>query len=342
LHRAPGIGPVKFKQCLLTDPDLVNLPTWLKPDWRAVDLDLQWQQQENCHILTLNDLSYPSLLKEIANPPPILFVQGDVKVLNKQQLAIVGTRYPSHQGIEMAYNFANYLVTLGFTITSGLALGIDTASHQGALANKTQGATVAVLGCGLDQIYPAQNKKLALEIIAHGAVISEFPLGVRPLPGNFPSRNRIISGLSLGVLIVEAALKSGALITAQLAGEQGREVFVLPGSIYNAKAKGCHQLIKQGAKLVESGADILEELNGLLRPEITKSCAPWQNKANISVKPPLANEHLELLSYINQQMISVDEVILQSGYPAYAVSSILMQLELDGYIVAVPGGYIRC
>ncbi len=341
LHRVPGVGPVKFQQCLLEEPDLINLPAWVKPDWQAVERDLQWLQQKNCYILTLNDPRYPALLREIPTPPPILFVQGDINALNNQQIALVGTRHPSPQGIDIAYNFAKHFVALGFTITSGLALGIDTASHSGALAVEN-GKTLAVLGCGLDQIYPAINKNLAYKIIENGALISEFPIGVEPKAGNFPSRNRIISGLCQGVLVIEAAIRSGALITAECAVEQGREVFAVPGSVYNAKAKGCHKLIRQGAKLVESTNDVLEELSVLLRPVVTKSCIAVQNKCNISSDVTLAKEYLELLSYINDgYMTPVDEVVIRSGYSVQEATSKLMQLELEGYILAVPGGYTR-
>jgi len=346
LYRTPGVGSAKFKQCLLAEPELINLPAWVKPDWAAVARDLQWLQQKNCYILTLQDPRYPVLLKEITNSPPILFVQGNIELLNNQQIAVVGSRHPSSQGLDTAYSFANHLTELGFTITSGLALGIDAAGHRGALAQE-HGKTLAVLGCGLDQIYPAVNKKLAYQIIENGALISEFPIGVAPQAQNFPQRNRIISGLSLGVLVVEAAIKSGALITANIAAEQGREVFAIPGSIHNAQVKGCHKLIRQGAKLVESTEDVLEELSGLLRPVVTKSCIVVKNKGNISINSIFSNEHsldkeyLELLSYIDG-MTSVDELVIRSGYLVQKVSCILMQLELDGYITAVPGGYIRC
>jgi DNA processing protein len=340
LHRVPGIGPIKFQKCLLKDKALARLPSWVQPDWKAVELDLKWRQQKNCNILTLLDTDYPQILKEIANPPPVLFVQGSVAILQTRQIAIVGSRYPSHTGIEIARNFAKHFVELGFTITSGLALGIDTASHQGAL---TCGKTIAILGCGLDQIYPAANKKLATEIIDNGgALVSEFPIGIKPKAGNFPSRNRIISGLSLGVLVVEAAASSGALITAEIAAEQGREVFAVPGSIYNMKTKGCHKLIKQGAKLVDSANDVLEELNLLLnRPVINKSCFEDQKTGTILSNVALAPEHIELLSYINSHVTSVDEIVINSKHPVHKVSNILVQLELDGHITAVPGGYVR-
>lgn len=375
LHRVPGVGPIKFQKCLSEDQTLASLPSWVQPDWKAVELDLQWQCQKNCYILTLLDVNYPKLLKEIANPPPLLFVQGNIDILQTRQIALVGSRNPSRIGVEVAYNFAKHFTELGFTITSGLAIGIDTASHKGALIS---GKTIAVLACGLDQMYPASNKKLAAEIIEkQGALISEFPVGIGPKAGNFPSRNRIISGLSLGVLVVEAAASSGALITAEIAAEQGREVFAIPGSIYNAKAKGCHKLIKQGAKLVDSVDDILEELNLLLSKPLSNkllikkqprdmhkttaafgSCYSREslkslniNIGDISGISPtdtdvsdvvLSSEYLELLAYINNQIVtSIDEVVIHSKRSIQEVSNILGQLELNGYITAVPGGYVR-
>ena len=342
LHRVYGVGPIKFQQCLLADPELQRLPGWVKPDWRAVEKDLQWQQQPDCHILTLQDADYPMRLKETANPPPVLFVQGLLNVLNKSQIAMVGSRHPSHHGLDIAYNFAKHFAEVGFVITSGLALGIDTASHKGALGS-TDGQTIAVAACGLDQIYPPSNQDLAAKILARGALVSEFPIGVPPVAGNFPSRNRIISGLSLGVLVVEAAAKSGALITANMAAEQGREVFAIPSSIYSAKSKGCHLLIKQGAKLAESAEDIIEELNPLLKAitKSSKSCVVTPNKCNIINDEPLAKEHLALLSYIDGITTSVDDLVMRSKCKVQEVSSILMQLELAGYILAVPGGYVR-
>ena len=200
--------------------------------------------------MTLHDARYPELLKQIADPPSILFVQGDVSLLAKWQIALVGSRNPSASGRDTAYEFSRYLAQDGITINSGLAMGIDAASHQGALA--AGGKTIAVIGTGLDRVYPAKHRELAHEIASTGAIVSEFALGTSPRAENFPRRNRIISGLSLGTVVVEAAVKSGSLITARMAMEQGREVFAIPGSIHNPLARGCHQLIRQGAKLVEN------------------------------------------------------------------------------------------
>ena len=229
------------------------------PDWTIIDNDLAWLSQNNNYAITFNEANYPYQLKEIADPPPILFVRGNPDLLAAPQIAIVGSRNPSASGEETAFNFAKTLSQHGFTITSGLALGIDAASHRGALSAK--GYTIAVAGTGLDRVYPARHKDLATEIVNTGAIISEFPPGTTAKANHFPRRNRIISGLCQGLLVVEAAKQSGSLITARMALEQNREVFAIPGSIHNPLARGCNALIRQGAKLVETTQDILEELH---------------------------------------------------------------------------------
>lgn len=264
LSHCKGVGPATFHNYLFRDPSLSVIPANLQPDWSAVDRDLQWLQlNPHAHIITLLDCNYPSLLKKIANPPPILYVLGDIECLALPQIAIVGTRNPSSIGIQNAGYFSQQLVKMGFIITSGLAIGIDGFAHQGALEVQ-DGKTVAVLAHGLDSIYPGCHTNLAEQIKSNGCLVSEFAIGAPVVPGNFPRRNRIISGLSLGVLVVEAAFKSGSLITAGYAADQGREVFAIPGLINSAKVRGCHQLIRQGAKLVESAADVREELESLL------------------------------------------------------------------------------
>ena len=340
LHREPGFGPLKFQQWLQTEPELANLPAWVKPNWQEVELDLAWKQQSDCHILTLHDPRYPKLLAQIADPPAVLFVQGDVDALNDRCLAMVGSRSAGSRGLTIAYDFAQHFASLGLVVTSGLALGIDAACHSGALA-ATNGRTLAVLGRGLDQIYPPQNKTLAEQIIASGALISEYPLGTPPLRHHFPRRNRIISGLCMGVLVVEARLKSGALITAALANDQGREVFAIPSTIDNLKSKGCHYLIKQGAKLVESAEDILEELDTSLPAKIIQPYTQPLNKVKICSTANLPADWIALLSYIDSAMTTTDQIIIQSGKLTQDVISILLQLELQGHIQAVPGGYVR-
>lgn len=227
------------------------------PDWQRVEGDLEWI--ENNQAITIYDERYPSLLKQIPDPPPILFIRGHIGLLSHPQIAVIGTRNPSEIGKKTAESFAQKLSECGFSIISGLGLGIDSAAHQGALNGS--GFTIAVAGTGLDRVYPAKNKDLATDILRNGAIISEFPPGTGAEGKNFPKRNRIISGLSLGVLVVEAGKSSSSLITAKLAVEQNKEVFAIPGSIHNPLAKGCNALIKDGAKLVDTIDDILEELN---------------------------------------------------------------------------------
>lgn len=303
-----------------------------EPDWRAVEKDLRWAENKNHQILTLRDEIYPRLLKEISSPPLILYILGDPAVLSQPQVAIIGSRHPTNEGISRARAFAETLVKSGYVITSGLALGIDGASHRGALL--AYGRTIGVLGTGLNQIYPTSHQRLADEIVeTRGAVISEFPLEMQALPSNFPRRNRIIAGLSVGVLVVEAALKSGSLITAKCALNEGREVFAIPGSIDHPLSRGCHHLIRQGAKLVETAQDILEDI-GILSQLCTPP-KPDPQKITLSVNNRLVYDQ------VGGGVTSVDEILLRSGLTAGEVSSILLILELDGYIQSVAGGYRR-
>lgn len=304
-------------------------------DWLSVDQCLKWNEIENNNIIILFDDKYPTRLKEISNPPIILFVKGNVAIINSNQIAIVGSRNPSPIGIANAYAFAKELA-INFTITSGLALGIDAYSHQGAL--DVNGKTLAVLGTGLDQIYPKSNFALSEKILANGgALISEFVLGTKAFASNFPRRNRIISGLSLGTLVVEASIQSGSLITAHFALEQCREIFAIPGSIHNPLARGCHAIIRQGAKLVETAADILEELESIvnikLRPNISNN-----NNKNIL---KLDNNYKMLLDCVDFEMTPIDVIINRSQLEAKDVAAMLLILELDNYIKSVPGGYVK-
>jgi DNA processing protein len=294
--------------------------------------DQEWLTQPNCHAITQHDERYPPLLKQIPDPPAVLFVQGDPLRLIDKQLAIVGSRNPSISGERTAMEFARHLADIGLTITSGLAVGIDAAAHRGALAG--DGHTIAVTGTGLDRIYPARHRDLAGEIVTRGALVSEFPPGTPPRPENFPRRNRLISALSLGTLIVEAAMQSGSLITARLAAEQGREVFAIPGSIHNPLARGCHALLRQGAKLVETAQDILEELGALVAWEES----PSQPSTPGSTTTDYSKEIINLLSYIEFEPTAVDTVVERSGLTADQVSSMLVVLELHGQIVSAPGG----
>lgn len=300
------------------------------PNWQAVEADLQWAQLDEHHIICLQDEAYPAQLKEITDPPLVLFVQGDLSILKTPQLAMVGSRHATIHGSRNAEEFAYCLAQAGLTITSGLAKGVDGYAHRGALA--ANGLTIGVAGTGIGNIYPASHKTLVRDMLTHsGAVISEFPRHVLPHPSNFPRRNRIIAGLSIGVLVIEAALQSGSLITARLALEQGREVFAIPGSIHQPLAKGCHYLIRQGAKLVETSADVLEELGGY-RLMARSSGVPKD------VLEPSLSKFLDQIEY---EITSLDMILLRCGLTAGEVSSMLLTLELNGYIQSVPGGYIR-
>ncbi len=290
-----------------------------------------WADELNQGWITISDDRYPAKLKQISDPPIIFGYRGDHSLLNDPQLAIVGSRHASKSGKETAKDFAAFLSKQGITITSGLALGIDTAAHQGGLDGV--GKTVAVVATGLDRIYPASNQNLGREIVEQGLMISEFPLGTKPLNYNFPKRNRIISGLSLGTLVVEAAVKSGSLITARTALEQGREVFAVPGSIHNPQAKGCHQLIKQGAKLVESGEDILQELAiGLEGALKDHNQLDLELAANSQEKK---QDQSSLLDYIDYDPVSLDELVVLTKLPVSSIQSELLMLELSGKVEAM-------
>lgn len=300
-----------------------------------VCLALKWQQQaEYHHIVTLADNAYPPLLKQIARPPFLLFCKGELKSLLSQQMAIVGSRAPTATGKQLTTQFAGELSACGWTITSGLALGVDGLAHQAALANKA--CSVAVLGCGLDMVYPRRHLKLADELIAHqGCLLSEFFPEEQPLAQNFPRRNRIISGLSLGCLVIEAAIKSGSLISARFAVEQGREVFAVPGSLYNTLSGGCHFLIKQGAKLVETVDDINEEFQNLSFWQEQ----PGQKNIEKSQLNSLATD--KLLDSVGFEVTSIDVVSERSGLPVEVVLAQLLEYELRGLVTTTSGGYIK-
>ena len=302
------------------------------PDAAGAERLRQWLAQEtNRHLVVWDDPDYPPLLREIADPPLALHVIGDRALLATAQLALVGSRNPTPAGIENARAFARSLACAGLAITSGLALGIDGAAHRGAL--EAGGKTLAVCGTGLDRVYPARHRELAHAIAAQGALISEFPLGTPPQAWHFPVRNRLISGLSLGVLVIEAALQSGSLITARLANEQGREVFALPGSIHSPLARGCHALIRQGAKLVETAQDVIEEL-GALAQFVRVPAPPSIEKLHADVPPDAA----QLLACLGHDPATLDALVERSGLTADAVSSMLVTLELDGLVATMPGG----
>lgn len=306
----------------------------LKPDWEKVDENLAWAEKSACHILKFNDETYPPLLKQIPDPPPILYVRGDVEAISSLQLAVVGSRNPSPVGKNIAEDFSRHMALTGLTITSGLALGIDAISHQGAL--DVEGRTVAVTGTGLDRIYPARHKALAENILSEGgALVSEFSPGTKAHASNFPRRNRIISGLSLGVLVVEAAINSGSLITARLALEQGREVFAIPGSIHNPLARGCNGLIRQGATLVETAQNVIDELSQF-REGI--EVAPAEEEREVGNGEKFDASHQKLLHHIGYEPTSVDFLAAELGERVEIISSMLLVLELKGIVSSAPGG----
>lgn len=301
------------------------------------DKCLEWQNAgERRHIICWNDPGYPLLLKELRDPPPLLFIEGQPENLHLPQLAVVGSRKATPAGLETTRKFAHALSQHGLAITSGLALGIDASAHIGAL--NAGGKTIAVLGNGLDKIYPARHQALAEEILEQGAILSEFPPGTPPLAQHFPRRNRIISGLSLGVLVVEAAVRSGSLITARLAGEQGREVFAIPGSIHNPLARGSHRLLRDGACLVEEIEDILNELN--LPVALSGVTTDADQKVNSKA---ISKEQHTLLEHMGFDPVDTDTLVSRSGLTTELVSSMLLLLELQGNIAALGGGrFQRC
>ena len=303
------------------------------PDWDGVADDLDWLQSPVNHFITFFDSDYPDLLKEIYDPPLALFVAGDRSVLKSCQISIVGSRRPTVDGKRNARDFAAGLARLGVTITSGMATGLDSEAHQGALDEN--GRTIAVLGSGLKCIYPPGNKRLAQRIKENGAIISEFPPERQPVPMNFPRRNRIISGLSTGTLVVEAALKSGTLITAGYALEQGREVFAIPGSIHNQLARGCNGLIRQGAKLVQNIDDILEEI-GPLR-HLTGNSGQDYSRDGKKIKG-LDECSILLLDYIGSRPVSIDFLVAETRFTASEILVELMKMELAGIVQSLPGG----
>ncbi len=351
LYHAPRVGPVTFLQLLdaLQDPGAVlgasrgqlgqlglaqqTIDALRQPDQAAIERDLEWNAGAGNRIITCHDPDYPALLLQTPDPPPLLYVHGDASLLAQPQLAMVGSRNPTASGRQTATDFARYLSAAGLIITSGLALGIDAASHQGAL--DAGNPTIAVMGTGLDRVYPARHRELAREIARYGALVSEFSIGTPPRAENFPRRNRIISGLSLGALIVEAALRSGSLISARYALEQGREVFAIPGSIHNPLARGCHHLIRQGAKLVETAQDVIDELGALAGACLQATAGP---DTDSDQPPELDQEYSQLLDYMGFDATSVDILVEKAGLTPAEVSSMLLQLEMCGFIASSPGG----
>ena len=333
--------------------------TW---DWLEAGTPDCVTGQNNRVFLTLADARYPSSLLNIEDPPLVLYLQGHIDLISqidpqdtdtregaqrqspykhaKNGIAMVGSRNPTPQGLATAHAFAQSFTQAGLVVVSGLALGIDGAAHEGALEgqqNNDDGCTVAVIGTGLDRVYPSKHLALAHRIVEYGLMISEFPLGTPPLPANFPKRNRIISALSLGTLVVEAAVKSGSLITARLANEQGKEVFAIPGSIHSTQSRGCHALLKQGAKLVESAQDVLEELRLQLTPPLLPPSKLLQanNAATTAIEDAEPDDLVKSLGY---DPVSLDALVARTGWDAATLQVRLMELELDGQVARLPGG----
>ncbi len=349
LWRTPGIGSRTFSHLLsvVGAPTEVLLGTpadWRQwglsqrsinyltnPDLLSIDKDLSWLQgAANRHLIKITDPQYPAQLKQIYDPPPLLFLTGNPAILHLPQIAIVGSRTPSPQGRENALMFSQALSAAGLVVTSGLAVGIDTCAHQGAIGESQ--LTVAVLATGPEQVYPRENRELAAEIAAKGALLTEFPVGTPPLAEHFPRRNRIVSGLSLGVLVVEAALRSGSLITARLALEQGREVLSVPGSIHNPKSRGCHQLLRQGAHLVETCEDVLYGLNIDIKQYLNRFMTEQE------APQPDALVDQNLLNSMGFDPVSIDQLVARSGLTSAEVSSMLLTLEMEGRVQASLGG----
>jgi DNA processing protein len=304
-------------------------------DSGGIDRDLEWLAGPGRSLVTADDPSYPVQLAAVAGMPAALFVRGDAELLSRPQVAIVGSRAATAAGRETAFRFAARLAAHGFAITSGLATGIDAAAHRGAL--EARGVTIAVCGTGLDRVYPRGHERLADEIAATGALVSEFPTGTPPVAHNFPRRNRLMSGLARGVLVVEAAARSGSLITARLAGEQGREVMAVPGSIHNPLARGCHRLIKDGAALVETVDDVLAAL-GASRLESATECA---SDARDSAKIPqgtLDSDAEMLLNALGFEPTDLDRLVQRTRMSAQSVLSKLQLLELEGRVETLAGG----
>ncbi|WP_111642187.1 DNA-processing protein DprA [Marinimicrobium alkaliphilum] len=364
LQRLPGLGASAFAKFLEQFPHpehclerpLAELSGHLSPEalsalgayrdnpktsplGQRLEEDLAWlDRHPRVSVVVKGDPDYPPLLAEIRRAPPVLFVLGNINALSLPQLALVGSRNPTAGGRENAWQFAHYLAGCGFAITSGLALGVDGVAHQGAL--DAGGKTLAIMGTGIDQVYPSRHKSLAADIVEQGgALVSEFPIGTRSQPANFPQRNRLISGLSLGTLVVEAAVKSGSLITARYALQQNREVFAIPGSIHNPLARGCHQLLRDGATLIETGQDVVDQLAGLLAYQTELFAAtPEPAPGNA---PVLDQEEQQLLTHLGYDPVDIDTLVVRTALDPGTLLAQLMGLELKGAISERGGCYVR-
>jgi DNA processing protein len=296
------------------------------PNWQYIDALVEWLERHNVHVIPFNHALYSNLLLNTSRPPSLLFVRGNIKLLNKVQVAFVGSRNPTAYGSKVTKNLVMELTQFNVAITSGLAIGIDGIAHKAALS--VNGSTIAVLGSGLNNIYPKRHLQLAQDIVEQGGLlVSEFLPDVPPIQFNFPKRNRIIAGLSNGTVVVEAAIKSGSLITARCAVEEGRDVFAVPGSIFNPLSDGCHHLIKQGAKIITNVNDIVEEYWQFPQPE------------KVSVKKNLAED--KLLASVGHDTTPIDIIVQKSNLPIEQVLERLLGLEVEGFILSVPGGYLK-
>ena len=360
LLRVPGVGCqtihkllaqfgeaeaiLKASQAMLQKTGLSNrqIQAILAQSLDAAKPDMLWLEKENHHLLTITDERYPAHLRDISAAPALLYVNGNPELLRDPQIAIVGSRTPTQGGSNNAFEFARHFASVGLCVTSGLALGIDGQAHHGALAD--DGVTIAVTATGLDRVYPAKNRALAHQIAERGALVSENPIGTLPRAQNFPRRNRIISGLSIGTLVVEAAQRSGSLITADYANEQGRIVFAIPGSIHNPLARGCHKLIRQGAKLVETARDVMEDLASQI--DINELNQNQPKIENIGSGKPTEierdGENDRLLAAMGYDPVSIDHLVIQTGLTPAALSSMLLLMELQGLIASNGrGSYTR-
>ncbi|MBV1871014.1 MAG: DNA-processing protein DprA [Gammaproteobacteria bacterium] len=349
-ERLQSLGLSQRAIAMLQATSLKQLDTFepLTPWLEGVQKDVMWAEHPDHHIICYHDPRYPPLLKEIHDPPSCLFVAGFPELLSAPQIAVIGSRNPSQSGLGNTRNFSRHLSQNGLVITSGLAAGIDGEAHQAAL--DSGGFTIAVAGHGLDSLYPRKHLNLARAICKAGAVISEYPIGTQARPQLFPRRNRIISGLSCGVLVVEAALKSGSLITARMALEQGREVFAIPGSIHHPLSRGCHSLIKQGATLVESGEDMFSELQGFASMNFSlpdlRACQEEdichnevsEEKPTTS-DPAAVEEGSAILTYLDFSPLPLDVIVDRSGMSVSEVASELVLLEIKGLVIEEAGGY---
>ncbi len=343
LNLIPGLGGESFRRLLSAfgEPDNIFAAGYSAlngvvkpavarqicngPDDSLIAPTLEWLEHPTNHLVTLADADYPSLLLQTPDAPPLFYLKGRRELLKSNFLAVVGSRNASSQGMLNAESFARSLSDNGFCIVSGMAAGIDAAAHQGGLAGTA--SSLAVVGTGLDSVYPASNHRLAHELAESGALLSEFPLGTPAKAQNFPRRNRIISGVALGCLVVEAALRSGSLITARLAAEQGREVFAIPGSIHSPLSRGCHALIKQGVKLVECAEDIFGELRHTATLPLRTAAT---GGAAAAFQP--------LLDFMGFEPVDIDSLVTRSGLTSNRVCAMLLHMELDGYVATLPGG----